>query len=127
MLPNRHILDSGAVTFLAGGSSRAQSAHKRILRVGSPLVLSPTLLECLPPAPRDANVNRYLKQCQIVTEIPERLVRLAVMARHEAGKGSALDALVTAYALGGGAVVTGDLDDFTALAAHLPDVTVLPI
>lgn len=126
MPPSFIVLDSGAVTFLAQASSRAEQLLSNVRRYGSPRVLSPTLLECLPAAPRDARVNQFLKHCHIITDIPVGLVRVANMARREAGRGSALDALVVACAVGG-AVITGDRDDFKALAAHLPDVTVVTI
>jgi hypothetical protein len=124
--PRPVVLDSGAVTFFAEGSARADALLAELRKYGAPVVLSPTLLECLPAPPQDANVNRFLKRCRIEQVVPVQTVRLAALARHRAGRGSALDALVVAF----GAectVVTGDRDDFRALAAHVPDVTVVTI
>lgn len=118
------VLDSGAVTFLAGRSARARALRRSFKR--APIVLSVTLLECLPPAPRDAEVNKFLKTCRIVTDVPLWMVRSAARARHNAGVGSPFDALVAAYSQSA-VVVTSDKKDFVALASQLIDVTVITI
>jgi hypothetical protein len=69
-------------------------------------------------------VNRFMKTCQIVELLPERLARRAASLRAQAGRGSAVDAVVVATAEPGGDVLTGDLGDLGALAAHAVDVGV---
>jgi predicted nucleic acid-binding protein len=119
------VLDSGAVSFLAGRSARAQHLlagirHHRLI------VLSVTLVECLPLGGRAAVVNRFLRNCT-VTDVPETLARDAARLRGLARAGSAADALVVAAAQGRAGVITGDRADLNALAAHARDVTVIAI
>jgi predicted nucleic acid-binding protein len=119
------LLDSGAVTFFASNSGRARSVG-RALPGFAPMVLSITLAECLRGSPGDARTNRFLKDCTVVETVPESIARDAARIRTLASRGSAIDALMVAYAEGG-TVITGDRDDFLALAAHIPDVTVVVI
>lgn len=49
------------------------------------------------------------------------------LGRTRAGTGSAVDALVVAVAEPGGIVITGDVDDLGALAAHARGVLVQPV
>ncbi len=72
----------------------------------------------------DANINRLLKTCDIIEELPERLARRAGALRALARQGSAVDAIVVALAEPGGAVLTSDLKDLRALASHADDVQV---
>ena len=72
----------------------------------------------------DAVVNRFLKRCQVVDSPHEALARRAGSLRAWAGRGSAVDAVVVAMAEPGGAVLTGDLRDFNALAAYAQGVSV---
>jgi hypothetical protein len=77
------------------------------------------LVECLEGhVGRDALTNRFLKTCDIVEEISEPLARRAAMLRRRAGRGSAVDALVVAFAEPGGTVLTSDLEDLQALAEY---------
>jgi len=69
-------------------------------------------------------VNRFLKRCQVVDGPHETLARRAGSLRAQAGRGSAVDAVVVAMAEPGGAVLTGDLRDLKALAAYAQDVSV---
>jgi predicted nucleic acid-binding protein len=89
-------------------------------------VLSMTLVECLQGGPPDAPTNLFLKQCEIVETLPEQLARDAARLRHRAGRGSAVDALVVAFARGR-VVVTGDQKDISALAGEANDVQVVTI
>jgi hypothetical protein len=73
---------------------------------------------------RDANVERFLKTCEIVEPVPEGIARRAASLRTQARQGSAVDALVIAMAEPGGDVLSGDLADLRALAMHAVDVTV---
>ena len=82
-----------------------------------PLVPSVVLVECLQGhAGRDAPANLLLKTCDIVEDVPERVARRAALLRRKARRGSAVDALVVAFADPDGTVLTSDPDDLTALA-----------
>ena len=113
------ILDSGGVSRLAV-RSRQMAALILALRerdVWPPLVPSVVLVECLQGhAGRDAHANAFLKTCDIVEDVPERLARRAAFLRRKARRGSAVDALVVAFAEPDGTVLTGDPDDLAALA-----------
>ena len=90
-----------------------------------PLVPSVVLVESLSGRQRtDALVNRFLKTCDIVEELPEGVARRAGALRGMAGRGSAVDAVAVAMAEPGGAVLGGDLDDLRAIAAYADDVTI---
>jgi predicted nucleic acid-binding protein len=90
-----------------------------------PLVPSVVLVEATSGRPGpDANTNRLLKTCEIVTELPEVTARRAAELRRRARRGSAVDAVVIAVAEPRGTVLTGDPDDLRALADHSEQVTV---
>lgn len=90
-----------------------------------PLVPSVVLAESITGRHhRDANINRFLKTCDIVEDLPERLTRRAGTLRALARQGSAVDAIVVAMAEPGGAVLAGDLKDLRALAGHADGVDV---
>lgn len=121
------VLDAGAVTQLAERSTRAGEliAVLRQQSLWPPVVPSVALVESLTGRPdRDANTNRLLKTCDIVTDLTEPLARRAAAVRHQARRGSAVDAVVVAMAEPGGSVLTGDVGDLQALAEHCTDVTI---
>ena len=90
-----------------------------------PLVPSVVLAESITGRQRsDANINRFLKTCDIIEGLPERLARRAGALRALARQGSAVDAIVVALAEPGGAVLTSDLKDLRALASHAEGVQV---
>jgi hypothetical protein len=90
-----------------------------------PVVPTVVLVECLRGDPgRDARTNLLLKGCDVVEDMPIALARRAARLRQSAGRGSAVDALVTALAEPGGVVLTSDVHDVRALAAHATDVAV---
>ena len=121
------VLDSGGVSRLAE-RSRQVAALILALRerdLWPPLVPSVVLVECLQGhAGRDAPANALLKTCDIVEDVPERVARRAALLRRKAGRGSAVDALVVAFADPDGTVLTGDRDDLTALAQVADRVSV---
>jgi hypothetical protein len=83
------------------------------------------LVECLQGhAARAANENRFLKTCDIAESVPESLARRAALLRRLARRGSAVDALVVAFAEPGVAVLASDPDDLQALAAYAADVLI---
>jgi hypothetical protein len=87
------------------------------------VVPSVVLTESIPGRQRsDANINRFLKTCDIIEELPDRLARRAGALRARARQGSAVDAIVVALAQPGGAVLTSDLKDLRALATHADGV-----
>ena len=97
----------------------ATAAHR------PPVVPAVVLVECLSGRQRaDAVVNRFLKKCKVLDAPDEKLARRAGSLRARAGRGSAVDAVVVAMAEPGGAVLTHDIEDLRALAAHARDVTV---
>jgi hypothetical protein len=124
------VLDSGAVTRLAE-RTRETAALLRALReqgLWPPLVPSAVLVECLQGhAARDATTNKFLKTCDIVEELEESVARRAAFLRTRARKGSAVDAIVVAMAKPGSTVLTSDVDDLEALAAHAKRVTIVRV
>lgn len=121
------ILDSGAISQLSKRSrhSRALIVALREECLWPPIVPAVVLVECLQGHPgRDANANRFLKICEIADAVPESLARRAAFLRRLARRGSAVDALVVAFAEPGGTILTSDADDLEALAAHADDVLI---
>jgi hypothetical protein len=115
------VLDSGGLGRLAERSQRASALLAALRREGlwPPLVPSPVLIECLTGHPgRDANVNRLLRACTVEVRVSEVLARRAAALRFAARRGSAIDALVVASAEPDGVVLTSDVGDLRALAAH---------
>ena len=124
------VLDSGAVTRLAERSPRAAAMIQALQAEGlwPAVVPSIVLAECLTgDRSRDAARHRFLATCEVTEAVPIRLARRAAWLRTRAGTGSAVDALITATAEPGGTVLTADLADLAALAAHASDVTIEPI
>jgi hypothetical protein len=122
------VLDSGGVSDLARRSQDAAALIMVFARQGiwPPVVPSVVLVECLTGKPaHDAVTNRFLKVCDISEEVPEHLARRAGVLRAFAQRGSAVDALVVAMAEPGGSVLTGDIGDLRALAAHADAVIVV--
>ena len=121
------VLDSGAVSRLSTRSktSLAMIQAFRDAQLWPPTVPTVVLIESLLGHPgRDANANRFLKTCIVEPTVNLSLARRAAELRRKARKGSAVDALVVAFAEPGGTVLTGDTADIEALAAHARDVAV---
>lgn len=121
------VLDSGAVSFFAEGSSRAKAvlAVLGIEDLWPPVVPSAVLVECLTGHPqKDVQTNKFLKTCDISPSLSESVARRAAKLRTDAGRGSAVDAIVVATAEPGGVVITGDTVDISALAANAADVII---
>jgi hypothetical protein len=115
------VLDSGGVSRLARRRQDSAALIAVFKRDGlwPPVVPSAVLAESITGRQRsDANINRFLKTCDIIEELPERLARRAGALRAFARQGSAVDAIVVALAEPGGAVLTSDLKDLRALATH---------
>jgi hypothetical protein len=121
------ILDSGGVSRLAERTTAAAALLSALRNEGlwPPVVPTPVLIEALHgDAARDASANRLLKTCDVVEDIPERLARRAASLRTQARRGSAIDALVVAFAEPGGSVLTSDPNDLAALATHAHNVLI---
>jgi hypothetical protein len=71
--------------------------------------------------------NKFLKTCDISSDISETLARRAAVLRSLARRGSAVDALVVASAEPGGTVITTDPEDLEALAAHAQAVDIVAV
>ncbi len=122
------VLDSGGVSRLARRRPDSAAVISVLQRDGwwPPLVPTAVVVEATTGRPdRDANVNRFLKTCDLLSELPEPIARRAAALRTRAGRGSAVDAIVVALAEPFGAVLTGDLQDLRALASHAEGVVVL--
>ena len=121
------VLDSGGVSRLAEQSrhSAALIAALRDAALWPPVVPSVVLVECTEGhAGRDAVTNRFLKTCDIVEELGEPLARRAALLRRRARRGSAVDALVVAFAEPNGTVLTSDPRYLRALAEHANGVLI---
>jgi predicted nucleic acid-binding protein len=121
------VLDSGGVSRLSEHSRQAAALILALRDHGlwPPLVPSVVLVECLEGhAGRDAVANRFLKTCDVIEEVSEPLARRAATLRRRAGRGSAVDALVIAYAEHGGTVLTSDVRDLEALAEYAQRVKI---
>lgn len=121
------VLDSGGLSRLAKRDRQAAALLLALRRRGLWPAVVPTvvLAESLTgSAQRDANVNRFLKACDVRPAVTERVARRAAELRTKARKGSAVDALVVAIAEPGSAVLTSDGEDLRALAANAADVII---
>ena len=121
------VLDSGAVSVLARRSTRSVALIRALVRAGlwPPIVPTVVLVESLAGHPdRDANANRFLKTCDVASLLPEPRARRAAALRAAARRGSAVDAIVVAAAEPAGTVLTGDVGDLSALAAHSDGVRI---
>ena len=115
------VLDPGGVSFLAKRNQDAVAAIRALVRDGAwpPLVPSVVLVESTTGRQHnDAPVNRLLKTCDVRQDLPVSLARRAGELRYLAQSGSAVDAVVVASAEPGGVVLSGDIEDLGALAAH---------
>jgi hypothetical protein len=121
------ILDSGGVTRLSSRNKQALALIRSLVEEGlwPPIVPTVVLVESLHGDPaRDANTNRFLKTCIVQPEVTAVVARRAAELRRRARTGSAVDALVVAFAEPGGTVLTGDKADIEALASHARGVSV---
>ena len=121
------VLDSGGITRLAQRRQGTAALIATFIRdeIWPPIVPSVVLAESVSGRQHtDATVNRFLKNCEVIEILPERIARRAGALRALAGRGSAVDALVVATAEPGGTVLSGDMEDLSALAECAQDVEV---
>lgn len=114
------ILDAGAISALALGNPELRRALQRAVARGVSCMTSAAVVAetTTGRGPADARTNSVLGRLRLVP-VDERLARRAGALRFAARRPGVVDALVvaTAEADGGGIVVTGDVDDMSALAA----------
>lgn len=119
------LLDAHGITVLAG--DRARLAELRRRGEWPPLVPAVVLTEALTgDHRRDYHDSRMLRACDI-RPVDEELARRAATLRTAAmgaAAPSAVDAVVVALAdrVGGATVLTADVEDLRALAAHTTNV-----
>ena len=120
------VLDSGAVTYLSRRTETVAASIRVLVRDGlwPPVVPTVVLVESLTGRPADANANRLLKTCDVIEELPDDVARRAAELRYRARRGSAVDAILVASAEPGGTVLSRDVADLKALAAHAEAVTI---
>ena len=116
---NPPVLDSGGLTQLAERSIPARERLRQLRGAGlwPPVVPAVVLTEALRGDPRrDFLEERLIGMCD-VEAVDEPVARRAAQLRTGAGRGSAVDAIVVAFAEGTrGAVLTQDPKDLRALA-----------
>ncbi len=126
VVPQRLILDSGAVIALSRGDQRARAFLARAVELGAPVEVPVVVVAetVRGDGPRDAPVNRVLKAVDAVPEATEALGRTAGRLLGQAKSSATVDALVVAQAVmaGGAHVLTGDPDDLEPLAERHPEV-----
>jgi hypothetical protein len=120
------VLDSGGLIYLSKRTETVAATIRVLVRDGlwPPVVPSVVLVESLTGRAADANINRLLKACDVAEEVPEQLARRAAELRYRARRGSAVHSMLVAAAEPGGTVLSGDVDDLTALATHADSVTI---
>ena len=126
------ILDAEAVNALARPTDRgatrlraaaiASRARQDAAAITIPL---PVLAEVYRGDQSDAAIYRLLNAVRVVP-LTLSIVRLAGQVRTQAGRGSAVDAMVlaTAVRLGGGIIATADPADLTAIAQDHTNVKI---
>lgn len=119
MAANRLLLDSGALTALAGRTKTLRLAARKAL-AGDASIVVPTIViaESITGDQRDANVNRLLADLDVL-DLTEQIARDAAKLRARVRDASVADAVVIATAdrVPGTTVLTADLRDLRALAA----------
>ncbi len=121
------VLDSGGLSRLADRSRRAAALISALRAEGlwPPIVPTVVLAESISGRQRtDATVNRFLKTCDVESNLPEATARRAGQLRALARRGSAVDAILVALAEPGGTVMTSDEDDLGALAGRAQQVAI---
>lgn len=121
------VLDAGGLSFLAKRNEDAAATIRVFVGDGlwPPVVPSVVLAESVTGRQRnDATVNRLVKTCDVVEELPGSLARRAGELRHKARRGSAVDGILVATAEPGGTVLTGDAEDLNALTSHAEGVNI---
>jgi len=128
--PKRLILDSGAVIGLSRGDHAVRAFLNRSLEIDIPVEIPVVVVtETIRGTRRDAPINRVLKAVGEVPETTSAVGRCAGRLLGEVRSSATIDALVVAHVVeaGGGAILTGDVKDLSALAAAHPEVQIHPV
>lgn len=129
----RLILDTGGLFAWATGDQRAREAILRAAQREMPIIVpSVVLAQALRGGPRDAPINRALKQIQFVPAATASLARQAGVLLGATGTTDVVDALVVAEALSRvpATILTSDPDDIRRLAMSAPEqarIQTLPV
>lgn len=127
-VPQRLILDSGAVLALSKGQPRARALLGRALDMGAEVLVPAVVVAetVRGNGPRDASVNRVINAVDAVAGTDESVARIAGRLLGQARSKSTVDALVVAAAIatGGGRILTSDVDDLRTLSHGNPEVFV---
>ena len=123
------VLDSGGISKLADRSLDSLALLKRLIALNDVMIVpSSVVVECLHRnSPKDASVLRFLQKCVIEEVLRMGTAQRAAELRRKSGHGSAVDAIVVAFAEPGGTVITGDRIDIENLAAYANKVHVAAI
>ena len=125
--PKRLILDSGAVIGLSRGDDRVRALLRRSIELDVPVEIPVVVVaETVRGSRSDAPVDRVLKAVGNVPETTPTVGRRAGGLLGDARPSATVDALVVAHVVeaGGGAILTGDMKDLSALAAAHPEVQI---
>jgi predicted nucleic acid-binding protein len=126
------VLDSGGLTAAADYDAKARGVLDVSRRAGARVVVPAIVIaESTRGDPADAAVNRVVNALPVVP-VDEEAAREAARLKRGAGMAGVahtIDALVVAGAslAGGGAIITSDVDDISALAAVRPELVIVPI
>ena len=125
--PKRLILDSRAVIGLSRGDDSVRAFLRRSIELDIPVEIPVVVVaETVRGKRNDAPVDRVLKAVGNVPETTPTVGRRAGRLLGEAGSSATVDALVVAHVVeaSGGAILTGDVKDLSALAAAHPEVQI---
>lgn len=132
MEKNRLVLDSGALSVVAGEKGRLRIAIRQALAQSTDVVV-PTVVvaeSTTGHVGHDARVNRVLKR-MLIAPLDEPLARQAARLRHatRSRRGDTIDAIVVATAdcVPGSQLLTGDTSDVRPLAAVANKTVVVSI
>lgn len=122
------VLDAGAISALAGPAGGVLVRALVDTARWPPTIPTAVLVESRRGnGPRDARANRLIRLAHVVA-LDERLARRAAALRSAAAAGSAVDAIVVATAEALSApVLTADIVDIRALAAHADGVVAVAV
>lgn len=123
------VLDSGGLSACAENHEKARAALSMCESAGTPVFLPSVIIaESTRATARDAMVNRIIAGVTVVA-IDHDIAREAAALKNKAqmsGVEHTIDAIVVAVAAlaGGGAILTSDPIDITALADRRPDLRI---
>ena len=127
--PDAVLLDSEGLS-RASGNLRVRAELTLARQFGATVHVSAvTLTETLRGSPRDARIHALLKAVRREPVTPEQGTQAGELLG-KTGRADTVDAIVAITAAGLGRnvrILTGDVDDLTALTADMESVSVVPI